>query len=59
MIFAWNAVHVKGTARTEQFSWMWEMDADVLRELFKVPLMEQHPLVAVPMKLHAVINTKK
>jgi hypothetical protein len=36
VIFAWNAVRVKRTARKARFSLMSAMDADVLLESFKV-----------------------
>jgi hypothetical protein len=58
-IFVWNAARVKETARREQLYWMLEMDADVRRELFRVPLMVQHQLAAALMKVRAVINTMR
>jgi hypothetical protein len=52
-------VHVKETARREQFSWTLETDADALRELFRVLSMEQLLHAAAPIKVRAVINTMR
>jgi len=59
VIFAWNAVRVKETARREQFSWTLETDADALRELFRVLSMVQLRHAAALMKVRVAINTTK
>ena len=59
VIFVWSAVHVKRIARKERFSLMLEMDADVLRESFRVYLMEHLQHAVARRKAQAVISIIK
>jgi hypothetical protein len=59
LISAWNVVLVKRTARKERFSLMWEMDADVLQELYKVHLTVQLQHAAARMMVQVVMDFMK